>query len=69
MTQPIRMVPRPVDQLSDDQLARVINFGRARAEVIAGIEAAVRRGDRDALWALGETLVRMRDEAAKVTEG
>ena len=64
----IRAERRSVDELSDRQIEELMAFGKREAGLIDDMEAAVRRGDRDGLWALGETLVRMQDEAAKVTE-
>lgn len=64
----LRVVRRPAEELSDEQIARLLDFGRREADLITEMEAAARAGDRNLVWELAEALVRCQDEARQVTE-
>ena len=64
----IRAVQRAAAELSDDQIERLVNFGKREADLIDEMEAAARVGDRNLVWQLAEALVRCQDEAKQVAE-
>jgi hypothetical protein len=64
----LRVVRRAVEELSDGQIERLIDFGRREADLIAQMEEATRNGNRSLVWQLAEALVRFQDEAKQVTE-
>lgn len=41
---------RPVDELTDAQLQRLIDLGRREAELLNALEDAVANNDRDLAW-------------------
>jgi hypothetical protein len=61
-TSRIRVVRRPADELSDAQIARLVEFGQREAALIDELQAAVRTGDRTLTWQLAEALCRLEDE-------
>ena len=64
----LRVVRRPVEELSDEQIARLMAFGQREAQLLDQMEEATRAGDRDAVWRLAESLVRVQDEARQGKE-
>ena len=64
----IRAIPRPVEELSVQQIEQIVAFGKRTASLIDGMEAAARAGDRERVWELVTDLVRYRDEIHKAAE-
>jgi hypothetical protein len=62
----LRVVRRPVEELSDQQIEQLMAFGKREAELITEMEAAVRSGDRNLVWQLATSLVRCQDEARRM---
>src|SRR4051794_23410977 len=46
----ISVVRRAAEELSDEQIERLMDFGRREADLIEQMEAAARDGDRDLVW-------------------
>jgi hypothetical protein len=59
----LHVVRHAVDELSDEQIARLMDFGKREADLIDQMEAATRAGDRDLVWQLAQALCRIQDEA------
>ena len=64
----LRVVRRPVEELSDEQIARLMDFGRQEAALLDQMEEAVRTGDKNLCWEIAQALVHIQDEAGRVTE-
>jgi hypothetical protein len=59
----IRLERIPAGELSDDEIQRLMAFGRREAELLDEMEAAARAGDRNQVWRIAEELVRIQDAA------
>jgi hypothetical protein len=57
------VVRRAVEELSDAQIERLMDFGRREARLIDELEIATRAGNRERAWELAQELCRIQDEA------
>jgi hypothetical protein len=65
MQQPkLHVVRRAVEELSDAQIERLMNFGKREADLIDEIAAAARAGDRNRVWQLVQDLCGIEDQLA-----
>ena len=66
MTRRIRMVPRPIEEMSNSQIECLMAFGRQEAELLDELELAVHKGNRELVWQLAEALCSLRDQEGEV---
>jgi hypothetical protein len=66
MSARIRVDRRPAAELSDDQIERLMDFGRREAQLIDEMTAAVAVGDRALTWQLAEALAKLQGEAREI---
>jgi hypothetical protein len=61
-TNRIRVDRRPVGELTDAQIERLMDLGRREAALIDEMEGAIQAGDRDLVWQIAIRLCRLGDE-------
>jgi hypothetical protein len=59
---------RPVSEWTDEQLERLIGFGKIEAELLDQLEAATAAGDRDLAWQISLALVENIRRVERVSE-
>jgi hypothetical protein len=57
----IHLTRRGVEDLSDEEVTRLATFGRQEAELISGLIAATRAGDRDLVWSMMQEFCEIED--------
>jgi hypothetical protein len=56
----IRAERVPAEKLSDAEIERLMALGKLEAALIDEMEAAARAGDKNLVWQIAESLVRVR---------
>ena len=62
----INVVPRPVAELSDQQIEQLVSFGKQEAELLDQLELAGATEDVSLAMQVARALCELRDQAAKV---
>ena len=69
MPQPkLHATPRAIEELSDNEIEQLMNFGRREADLIDEMTAAVRAGDRNLVWQLARALSDLEDQLSDTPE-
>jgi hypothetical protein len=58
----LRVKRIPADELSDQQIERLMTFGQQEAALIEELEQATRSGDRDLVWQIAQALCGIQDQ-------
>jgi hypothetical protein len=64
----IHLTRRGVEDLSDDEINRLASFGRQEAELISGLIAATRAGDRELVWTMMQQFCEIEDAIEEMAE-
>ena len=59
---------RAIEELSDNEIERLMNFGRREADLIDEMTAAARAGDRNLVWQLARALCDLEDQLSDTPE-
>jgi hypothetical protein len=59
----LRIVRKAVEDFSDTEIEKLMDFGRREADLLEEMEAAVRTGDRELVWQLAKALVEIEDQS------
>ena len=62
----IRVVRRGVEEFTDTQIEKLIDFGKRESDLIDQMEAAARAGDRELAWQLAQAICDLHDRAQAV---
>ena len=65
----LHVVRRAIGELSDNEIERLMDFGKREADLIDEMTAAARAGDQNLVWQLARSLCEIEDRVEEPAEG